>query len=102
MLASALATQRELPRVRAGAPIVSGVDVVAKAADLRRLAVDSRVNRFEPATKLDDTWVVPGADLSGGVAVPGEVAALDSAALFARLDAEAARAAKECPSRSRR
>jgi hypothetical protein len=60
------------------------------------------IQRFEPATKLDDSWVVPGADLSAGVPIPSDVAVLDSAALFARLDAEVARAATECPSRHRR
>jgi hypothetical protein len=102
MLASALAARRELPRVRAGAPIVFGVDVVANVTGLRRLAADTRIHRFEPATKLDETWVVPGADLSGGVPIPSDVASLDSAALFARLDAEAARVAAGCPSRDRR
>jgi hypothetical protein len=104
MLAGVLAARRELPRLRAGAPIVLGVDVVANVIDLRRLAADTRIHRFEPATKLDDTWVVPGADLSAAAAVPitSDVAALDSAALFARLAAEAARVATECPSGRRR
>jgi hypothetical protein len=102
MLATALAARRELPHVRAGAPIVFGVDLVANATELRRLAGDTRIRRFEPATKLDDTWVLPGADLTAGLAIPSDLVALDSAALFARLDAEAARAATGCPSRNRR
>jgi hypothetical protein len=102
MLASALTARRELPRVRAGAPIVFGFDLVANVTALRRLAADTRIRRFEPATKLDDTWVLPGADISVGLAIPSDLAALDSAALFARLDAEAARAAAECPSGQRR
>lgn len=102
MLAHVLAARRELPRVRAGAPIVFGVDVVANVTELQRLAADARINRFAPATKLDDTWVVPGADLSGGVPVPADLAALDSAALFTRLYAEAARLGTECPSGNRR
>jgi hypothetical protein len=104
MLAGVLAARRELSRARAGAPIIFGVDVVAHARDLRRLSGDTRIHRFEPATKVDDTWVVPGADLSAaaGVRVPSDIAALDSATLFARLAAEAARLATECPSRRRR
>jgi hypothetical protein len=104
MLAGVVVARRELPRVRAGAPIVFGVDVIANARDLRRLAADTRIHRFEPATKVDETWVVPGADLSAaaGVPVPSDIAALDSATLFARLDGEAARLATECPSERRR
>ncbi|MFL5596475.1 MAG: hypothetical protein ACJ77S_03350 [Gemmatimonadaceae bacterium] len=104
MLASAVASERELPRVRAGAPVVYGVDVVGNAAELRRLASDARVRRFEPATKLDDTWVLPGPDLNvaSGLIVPGDISALDSAALFSALDAEAARAARQCTSRGGR
>jgi hypothetical protein len=104
MLASALAARRELPRLRAGAAIVHGVDVIAAVAELRRLAADARVHQFEPATRVDNAWVVPGADLRPveGRRIPSEVAALDSAALFARLQAEAARAAAECPSAQRR
>lgn len=103
MLTSVLAARRELPRLRAGAPIVYGLDVIATAAKLTRLAADTRVHRFEPATRVDDTWVVPGADLRA-VARPisSDVAALDSAALFARLHAEATRAAAECPTGRRR
>jgi hypothetical protein len=104
MLAGALAARRELSRVRAGAPIVFGVDVVASAMDLRRLAADTRIHRVEPATKVDDAWVVPGVDLStvAGTRVPSDLLSLDSAALFARLDAEVARLAVECASRHRR
>jgi hypothetical protein len=102
MLAAVLAARHELSRVRAGAPIVFGVDFVADVSVFPRLAADSRIRRFEPATRLDDTWLAPGADLSGGVAVPSELAALDSADLFARLDTEAARLATECPSGGRR
>lgn len=102
MLAHVLAARRELPRVLAGAPIVFGIDVVANVTEFRRLAADTRIRRFEPATKVDDTWVLPGADLSAGLAIPSDLAALDSAALFARLDAEAARAAAECPRGQRR
>jgi hypothetical protein len=102
MLASTLAARRELERVRADARIVFGADIIARVVDLRRLAVDTRIRRFEPATKLDDTWLVPGVDLSGGVNVPSDVAAMDSATLFARLDAEAGRLATECPSPRRR
>jgi hypothetical protein len=102
MLAAVLAARHELSRVRAGAPIVFGVDVVANVTELRRLAADTRIQRFAAATRLDNTWLVPGADLSAGVHIPSDVAALDSAALFARLDAEAARLATECPSRERR
>lgn len=98
MLASALAARRELPRVRAGAPMVFGVDVVAPAADLRRLRADPRVARLDAATRVDEAWVLPGVDLgrAPGLATPPDVAALDSAALFDRLAAEAARAAPEC------
>jgi hypothetical protein len=99
MLASVLAARRELHRVRAGAPIVFGVDVIATATELRRLAADNRIQRFEPATKLDDTWVLPGAVLDAGVAIPTDIAGLDSAALFARLDTAASHVATECPSR---
>jgi hypothetical protein len=99
MLASALAARRELPRVRAGEAIVSGVDVIANVAELRRLAANPRVRRFDPATRLDDGWVLPGAELSGGVTVPSDVLRLDSAALFTRLEAEAERAATECRER---
>jgi hypothetical protein len=104
MLAGVLAARRELPRLRAGAAIVLGADVVANVTELRRLAADTRIHRFEPATRLDDTWVVPGADLSAalGVPIPSDVAALDSAALFARLAAEAARMPTGCPSGRRR
>lgn len=103
MLASVVAARDALPRVRAGAPIVFGVDVVATASGLRRLGADPRVDRLEPATKLDDGWVLPGVDLgrAPGVPEPPDVAALDSAALFARLDAEAARAGAECSSAAR-
>ena len=59
------------------------------------------MRRFETATKLDDAWVLQGADLSGGVAVPDEVARLDSGALFARLGVEAGRLKNECGSRIR-
>ncbi|MFL5487443.1 MAG: hypothetical protein ACJ8AJ_03070, partial [Gemmatimonadaceae bacterium] len=104
MLASALATERELPRVRAGASILFGVDVIANVSELRRLLADTRVQRFEPATKLDSTWVLPGPDLNAveGVRVTDDIVALDSVALFARLDAQAARAAKQCISRDDR
>ncbi|MFL5594112.1 MAG: hypothetical protein ACJ785_05810 [Gemmatimonadaceae bacterium] len=104
MLASALATERELPRVRAGASIVFGVDVIANVSELRRLLADPRVQRFEPATKLDSTWVLPGPDLNAveGVRVTDDIVALDSVALFARLDAEAALTAKQCISRDDR
>lgn len=99
MLAAVLAARTALPRVRDGAPVALGFDVVATPADLRRLAADPRVDRFDPATKLDDEWVLPGVDLGRAPLPPDppDVAALDSAALFARLDAEAARAAGECP-----
>jgi hypothetical protein len=98
MLTSVLAARRELSQVKAGAPIIYGFDVAAVAADLRRLAGDSRVSRFEPATKVDTNCVLPGTDMSviAGVPTPRDVALLDSAALFARLEAEAARAGAEC------
>jgi hypothetical protein len=102
MLASALAARRELPRLRAGTSNIVGVDVVANVFELRRLATDPRIQRFESATKLNDTWILPGVDLSGGVPIPSDIAALDSGALFVRLDAEVLRLAAECPSRSRR
>jgi hypothetical protein len=102
MLASVLAARRELARVGVDAPIVFGVDIIADVIDFRRLVADSRISRFEPGTKLNETWIVPGVDLSGGVPVPNDIAALDSATLFARLDAEAARVAAECPSGGRR
>ena len=99
MLVSVLAARRELPRVRVGAPIIYGFDVVATAANLHRLSADSRTRRFDPAIKLDASWVVPGTDMSvvAGVATPREIAVLDSAALFTRLEAEAALARSECP-----
>ena len=98
MLVSVLAARRELPHVRVGAPIIYGFDVVATAADLQRLNADSRTGRFDPATKVDSSWVVPGTDMSvvAGVATPREVARLDSAALFTRLESEAALARNEC------
>jgi hypothetical protein len=99
MLASAFAARYELQRLRAGGPIIQGVDVIAPVTDLRRLAGDTRVHRFGAGTKLDGNWVVPGVDVTtaGGAQIPSDVAALDSAALFARLQAEAARAAADCP-----
>ena len=98
MLAAALAARGELPRVRAGAPIVFGADVIAAASDLRRLAADPGVARFDPATRVDHAWVLPGVDLgrAPGLETPADVAALDSAGLFDRLAAEAARAATDC------
>jgi hypothetical protein len=99
MLASALATRDELARVRSGGVLVFGADVVASSADLQRLATDPRVERFDPASRLDDMWAVPGVDLSAapGVTIPLDVAALDSIALFDRLATEAAGAAAVCP-----
>jgi hypothetical protein len=72
---------------------------VASSADLQRLATDPRVERFDPASRLDDMWALPGVDLSAapGVAIPLDVAALDSIALFDRLATEAAGAAAVCP-----
>ena len=98
MLVSVQAARRELPRVRVGAPIIHGFDVVATAGDLRRLSLDSHTLRFDPATRVDTSWVLPGTDMSvvAGVATPRDVARLDSAALFAALESEAARARAEC------
>lgn len=103
MLAAALAARRELPRVRAGAPILFGIDAVAESGDLRRLAADARSGRFDAASRLDSVWVLPGADLSAapGVTVPNDIAALDAEALFARLQAEAAQSAADCPDSER-
>ena len=98
MLASAAAARRELPRLRAGAAMIYGMDVIATAEQLRRLADDGRTKRFEPATKLDTTWVTAGvdSDATSGVPIPTDIAALDSAKLFTELQAEATRAAAGC------
>ena len=98
MLASTLVAKRELPHLRIDAPIIYGLDAIGTAGNLRQLAADSRILRFDAATKLENDWVLPGADMSvvAGIPMPADVASLDSANLFARLEAEARQARAEC------
>jgi hypothetical protein len=91
MLASAAQARSELARIRNhDTPIIYGFDVLATAGQLRRIAVDSHIGKFDPATRLDTTWIVSGADPGGvGLTIPADIAALDSTELSVRLRREA-------------
>ncbi len=96
LLASAVTARAALAAVRAGAPTVYGIEVLAPAKDVKRLDSSTRV-RLEPGIRVGNDWVTntPAVTLSSG-GVPQDIERLEGAALDTRLQQEVDRSSSEC------
>ncbi len=96
--------RRIRPRLERGEPVIYGLKVVGRSADLQRLAPDPRVRVFAPAERVNnggrEEWFVPGPPPpnEGQILPPPvpEIDALSEAEVQARLDRLARETLPEC------